>query len=153
MSKIVERRDFTPTGFRWLGLSRITVRRLSRFALSPPSVMPILCLADSCSTACSGRDQMGGQRSYPLAVMLLTSGAVQCGLVLVLSQHCRPCRRRFWEAARRTSRKGDIDGVAIIAKVLMRVRTLKAFACHHAAHSRTCTPATHQQVIHHHALA
>jgi len=37
LSKIVERRDFTPTGFRWLGLSRITVRRLSRFALSPPS--------------------------------------------------------------------------------------------------------------------
>jgi len=35
LSKIVERRDFTPTGFRWLGLSRITVRGLMFVELSP----------------------------------------------------------------------------------------------------------------------
>ena len=65
-SKIVERHDFTPTGFKWLGLSRITVRcRRSYFPMC--SAMPVSRIGRGlpsdtapCVLTCSGRGLTGG---------------------------------------------------------------------------------------------
>ena len=133
LSKIVERRDFTPTGFRWLGLSRITVRRLIHCGLSPPTSRVLL---DPRLTAVL-RFAVGGARrkvSAPIHLDLMLLNISRCSTWMVFRlcclSTCRACRRRFWEAARRTSRKGDVDGVAIIAKVLKDVRSLNPPACY-----------------------
>lgn len=116
-SRVVSSADATPPGFRWLGLKRIHVRRV--VGLLHPSTSPqIRCRAVDPPAATA---RLPPPLPPPPPRCLLPASLVLPYLppaLLTSMQWEDPHgRARVWESAERSTRRGAVDGVAIVAKV------------------------------------
>lgn len=106
-SRVVSVDDLKPAGFRWLTLKRIHV---SLGASISGSLSMRHALPDTRHPV--------GRRRRPCAAAAAAQLTALCHLTLQWEDPHG--RRRIWESAERTTRRGDVDGVAIVAKVSMR---------------------------------